>query len=49
MDGLVTVTTNHQGFALACRHPFGPERFFFASGQVQISQLADVMNLAVLR
>ena len=48
MNGLVTVTTNHQGFPVACRHPFSPERFFFAPESVQISQLADVVNLAVL-
>src|SRR5262245_10342849 len=47
MNGLVALLANHQRLAAACCHPLDPERLFVPAWLVQVSQLADVVNLTV--
>lgn len=47
MNLLVAPLTDDQGLTMAHRHPLDPLRLLFPSGLTQISQLANVMHLAV--
>jgi hypothetical protein len=45
MDGHVTRVADDQGLALASRHPLDPLRLLRLSRSVQVTELADVVDL----
>ena len=47
MNGFVALLANHQRLAAAGCHPLDPERFVVPAWSLQVSQFADVVNLAV--
>jgi hypothetical protein len=48
MDFLMALLADYQGFASACGHSLNPWWLFFLPWLIQISELADVMNFAVI-
>jgi hypothetical protein len=47
MNGFMASLANYQCLAAARGHPLDPERLFAPAWSVQVSQLADVVNLIV--
>ena len=47
MNGFMARLANYQGLAAASGHPLDPERLLAPVWSVQVSQLADVVNLTV--